>query len=55
MFNGYFTASLFTILNIFLLTIRILEEEQALKNLTEYEGIFGNKNRFIPIILNKIR
>lgn len=53
MFNAFITASLFTILNIIFLAIRILEEEQALKNLTEYEVVLGNRNRFIPAIINK--
>jgi methyltransferase len=53
MFNAFFTAAVFTILNIILIAIRILEEEQALKNLTEYAGVLGKRNRFIPTIINK--
>lgn len=55
LFNAYFTAFLFTILNMFLLAIRISQEEKALKTLTEYEGIFANRNRFIPSIFNTTR
>lgn len=53
MFNAFITASIFTILNIIFLAIRILEEEQALKNLTEYEEILGHRHRFIPTMINK--
>jgi methyltransferase len=52
-FNAYFTTSVFTVLNIVLLAVRIAEEETALKTFTEYEGIFARRNRFIPSILNR--
>ncbi|WML45043.1 isoprenylcysteine carboxylmethyltransferase family protein [Neobacillus sp. PS3-40] len=52
LFNAYFTALLFTILNIVILSIRIPEEERALKGLTEYEGSFKSCNRFFPKLLN---
>lgn len=51
LFNAYFTASLFTILNIIVLRIRIPEEEQALRELTEYEGTFQDCNRFLPKVV----
>ena len=53
LFEAYYTAGIFTVLNGILLTIRIPEEERALKKLTEYEGTFQNCNRFLPIMLNK--
>lgn len=52
-FKAYITSILFTLLNIWVLTIRIAEEENALKTLTEYEGIFQSCNRFLPKLLNK--
>lgn len=53
LFKAYVTACLFTILNVMMLSIRIPEEEKALKKLTEYEGTFQNCNRFLPKVLNK--
>ncbi|MFP7297905.1 isoprenylcysteine carboxyl methyltransferase family protein [Neobacillus niacini] len=53
MFGAYITASLFTLLNILMLSIRIPAEEEALKELTEYEGSFESCNRFLPKLLNK--
>ncbi|MGZ4159476.1 MAG: isoprenylcysteine carboxyl methyltransferase family protein [Neobacillus sp.] len=53
LFGAYITAVLFTFLNFIMLSIRIPEEEVALKKLTEYEGIFQNCNRFLPKLLNK--
>jgi methyltransferase len=47
-FEAYATAILFTLLNIWILSIRIPEEERALKNLTEYDESFQESNRFIP-------
>lgn len=40
MFQAYFTAVIFTILNIIILMIRIPAEENALKELTAYEQTF---------------
>jgi methyltransferase len=51
MFNAYLTASLFTILNIIILMIRIPEEEKALRELTEYEGTFKDCKRFFPKVV----
>lgn len=53
MFKAYFTAGLFTILNMVMLYVRIPEEENALKNFTKYEEAFANCRRFLPILLNK--
>lgn len=53
LFNEYFSAILFTILNVFLLAIRIPEEEKALKQCTNYEENFKGFNRFLPKMLNK--
>jgi methyltransferase len=53
LFKLYFTAILFTILNIIMLMIRIPEEEKALRELTEYAGTFQKCNRFLPKLLNK--
>jgi methyltransferase len=48
MFNAYITASLFTLLNIGILSIRIPAEELALSTLTEYKVVFRLSNRFLP-------
>ncbi len=53
LFGAYFTAILFTILNLLILSVRIPAEEKALKELTEYEGSFRSCNRFFPKLLNK--
>jgi methyltransferase len=53
MFGAYITASLFTLLNVLMLSIRIPAEEKALQELTEYEGSFESCNRFLPKLLNK--
>jgi methyltransferase len=47
-FGAYFTAILFTILNIFMLRVRIPAEEKALMELTDYERSHGQKQRFFP-------
>ncbi|NEU31654.1 isoprenylcysteine carboxyl methyltransferase [bacterium LRH843] len=47
-FHAYFTAVVFTILNAFVLSIRIKAEEEALKKVTNYEQIFAQRNRFMP-------
>lgn len=54
LFNCYFTACLFTILNACILMIRIPEEEKALKEHTEYEGRFQDCNRFLPKVVKKV-
>lgn len=51
LFSTYYTLFIFTLLNMFMLMIRIPEEEKALKRLTEYEGTFHDYNRFIPKIV----
>jgi methyltransferase len=49
MFQAYFTAFIFTILNlIVLLKIRIPQEEQALQKVTNYTEVHGMKKKFIP-------
>ncbi|MED3563333.1 isoprenylcysteine carboxyl methyltransferase family protein [Bacillus xiapuensis] len=53
LFNCFLTAAVFTLLNIFMLSIRIPKEEQALKTYTEYEGAFHKCNRFLPKLLKK--
>ncbi|MED1562273.1 isoprenylcysteine carboxyl methyltransferase [Alkalihalobacillus alcalophilus ATCC 27647 = CGMCC 1.3604] len=47
-FQAYWTAFLFTVLNGVVLSIRIKEEERALQADTNYNEIFENKSRFIP-------
>jgi methyltransferase len=47
-FEAFATAILFTLLNIWILSIRIPEEERALNELTEYQESFHESNRFIP-------
>jgi methyltransferase len=53
LFGSYITACLFTLLNVFMLSIRIPAEEKALREFTEYEGSFASCNRFLPKLLNK--
>ncbi|RFU61670.1 isoprenylcysteine carboxyl methyltransferase family protein [Bacillus sp. V59.32b] len=43
LFNAYMTGILFSLLNAWMMTVRIPEEERALKSLTEYEKIFVKK------------
>ncbi|MFG6494330.1 isoprenylcysteine carboxylmethyltransferase family protein [Fictibacillus sp. UD] len=47
-FGAYYTAILFTILNILMLRVRIPAEEKALMELTDYENSHGQKQRFFP-------
>ncbi|MDE3839327.1 hypothetical protein C0966_08160 [Bacillus methanolicus] len=54
MFHAFFTAILFSLLNIFVLSIRIPVEEKALTKFTEYELSFKKKNRFVPNNVNKL-
>ena len=51
LFNAYYTAILFTVLNIMILMIRIPIEEKALKTLTEYDETFRDFHRFIPKVV----
>lgn len=53
MFEAYITALIFSILNAWILSVRIPEEEKALTELTNYEQKFEESNRFIPKMLNK--
>ncbi|MDZ5473190.1 isoprenylcysteine carboxylmethyltransferase family protein [Bacillus sp. 31A1R] len=53
MFQAYFTAFIFSFLNVLILSIRIPAEEKALKELTEYENEFLKSNRFVPNIFKK--
>ncbi len=49
LFNAFFTAILFTILNAWLIRfVRIPAEEGALKELCNYEATFKSTPRFIP-------
>ncbi|TDL82639.1 hypothetical protein E2R53_03455 [Peribacillus frigoritolerans] len=48
LFQAYFTAILFTILNAAILSIRIPAEEKALMEHTNYKKAFLAKKRFIP-------
>ncbi|MFC0469268.1 isoprenylcysteine carboxyl methyltransferase family protein [Halalkalibacter kiskunsagensis] len=47
-FQAYWTAILFTILNALVLSIRIKVEEQALEDATNYQEVFKKKRRFVP-------
>lgn len=47
-FQAYWTAILFTILNAFILSIRIQVEERALEEATNYQKTFEKRKRFIP-------
>ncbi|MFD3446051.1 isoprenylcysteine carboxyl methyltransferase family protein [Microbacteriaceae bacterium 4G12] len=46
LFQAYITAILFTILNAFVLTIRIRQEERALIEMTDYAEHFKNISQF---------
>lgn len=47
-FQAYFTAVIFTIFNVIVLSIRIPIEENALKSATNYSESLGSHHRFIP-------
>nr|WP_034659040.1 isoprenylcysteine carboxylmethyltransferase family protein [Robertmurraya massiliosenegalensis] len=54
LYEAYITGLIFTILNIWILSIRIPAEEKALHSLTEYEKVFMGQNRFLPSFLKKV-
>ncbi|MEQ2528610.1 isoprenylcysteine carboxylmethyltransferase family protein [Bacillaceae bacterium CLA-AA-H227] len=54
MFQAYFTAVLFTLLNILILSIRIPAEEKALLELTEYGEVFSKQKRFLPSFSKRV-
>lgn len=43
LFNAYYTAIIFTVLNIWMMAVRIPLEEKALKENTEYSAVFKGK------------
>ncbi|KMK75390.1 isoprenylcysteine carboxyl methyltransferase [Alkalihalobacillus pseudalcaliphilus] len=47
-FQAYWTALIFSSLNLLILSIRIKSEERALKADTNYQDVFEKRNRFIP-------
>jgi methyltransferase len=47
-FQAYWTAIVFTILNAIILTTRIQVEERALEEATNYQEVFQKRKRFIP-------
>ncbi len=47
-FQAYWTALIFTLLNAFILSVRIRVEEKALDEATNYTKAFKNHRRFIP-------
>jgi methyltransferase len=49
LFQAYWTAIIFSLLNIFVLSIRISVEEQALFKMTNYKSEFYNRWRFFPL------
>jgi methyltransferase len=48
LFQAYGTLILFSLLNLWILSIRIPEEERALSSLTEYQNNFESTGRFLP-------
>jgi methyltransferase len=48
LFQAYLTFIVFSLLNIWMLSIRIPEEEKALKKLTTYSQSLGQARRFFP-------
>jgi len=51
LFSAYITFALFTLLNVFILSVRISNEEKALSRLTEYETVFQSSHRFVPKLI----
>ncbi|WP_078429312.1 isoprenylcysteine carboxyl methyltransferase family protein [Alkalihalobacterium alkalinitrilicum] len=49
-FQAYGTAVIFTILNAIVLSVRIRQEEEALREVTNYEEQFNGRYRFIPTV-----
>ncbi|HYK75118.1 MAG TPA: isoprenylcysteine carboxylmethyltransferase family protein [Pseudoneobacillus sp.] len=49
-YKAYITMIVFSILNLWILSIRIPEEEKALKELTPYGQTFEKSHRFLPKI-----
>lgn len=47
-FNAFWTAILFSLLNMLVLSIRIPAEEQALIKETNYKAVFQQRSRFAP-------
>lgn len=47
-FQAYLTAIVFTIFNAAILSIRIKVEENALKEVTNYDDEFAKRGRFVP-------
>lgn len=47
-FNAFWTAILFSVLNMIVLSIRIPAEEQALMRETNYKAVFHQRSRFAP-------
>jgi methyltransferase len=47
-FQAYWTAILFTIMNALVLSIRIKVEEKALEDVTNYKDVFKKRKRFVP-------
>ncbi|MBO1000108.1 isoprenylcysteine carboxyl methyltransferase [Bacillus sp. SD075] len=43
LFNAYYTAIIFSLLNVWMMTVRIPLEEKALKEHTEYSAVFKEK------------
>lgn len=48
LYQAYFTAILFSVLNIVIMTIRIPAEEKALQLHTNYQEVFNLRARFVP-------
>jgi methyltransferase len=49
LFQAYWTAIIFSILNVIVLSIRISVEEQALLTMTNYKKEFHHRYRFFPL------
>lgn len=54
MYQAYWTALIFSLINLIILSIRIPAEEDALASLTEYKEAFEGQKRFIPSRLKKV-
>jgi methyltransferase len=48
LFQAYGTLIIFSLLNLWILSIRIPEEERALSSLTQYQNTFERTGRFLP-------
>lgn len=54
LFQAYLTAIVFSILNLFLMSVRIPLEEKALAEFTDYENKFSQEEKFFSLFFKKV-